>query len=323
MSIDCRIRIGPRRLVVCFALFLFLSSLGCGLAQALPLTSYVKIVNSAQEIVNNAVQSGSNYSLMRYKDTGLLIIDYQTRQEQNKALGRITLFSEDANDSGKIVTPGAVVSNEKYLMAQDVKSEDLARFFNKIGKDGATLTPEENELMQVLIGQNVIKYENGTFYTVPETAVISVNHDERYVPYRETMVSHELQHGLDFTSPEHWQQTKASWNSLTEEQRIVFKKFLTKVGIYDISNGDLVMTEFGAFSHTTGKLSFADYVDGLVKNGSLNESESAVLKGMTAKTTNGIPLYLVIEGVLLIMLIALILVYIIFRRSKSARKKIQ
>lgn len=241
--------------------------------------SRISVVKDIDEIINNEIESGY-YEVLGYRNTGLIILDYQSREDQNLALGRITMFIEDEEYKEKIVSLDILEQNKKYLLAHDLKGEDIARFFNNAKEE---LTQQEKDLRNISLTNGIIKVKDGAYNRVPKTAVISFHHDDKLLVYRETMVSHELQHGLDFTSPMHWRESKEKWHSLSDEQKEIFKKFLEKVSNYDLSDENLVITEFRAFTHTTGKIDYDFYINGLIKNGDLTEYEGNILKEMSLK----------------------------------------
>ena len=271
---------------ILLVLFLLVSSIQVAFSQNKETTisvydkSRVSTANNLEDLVNNEIESGY-YEVIKYRDTNILILDFQSRTDQDMSLCRISIFAEDNEYAGEIVPVEIIEEKKKYYLANDLKGVDIASFFNEAKGKNKELTEGEKELKKILINNHIIKESFGAYVGIPNTAVISLHHDSNFIDYRETMVSHELQHGLDFTSSEHWQQTKDKWNSLSSEQKDLFRKFLQGVGMYDIEDTDLIITEFRAFTHTTGKMDFAYYVDALVTNGHLTANEALLLKELS------------------------------------------
>jgi hypothetical protein len=228
-------------------------------------------VEDIDEIINNVIEEG-DYELLQYKDTGLFIIDFLDRDDQSNALGRMSLFTEDRDYKGQIVDYSIVKEKEKYLLAHDLKSADIAAFYNTAEE----LTEWEEILKGILLEKGIIE-KDGKYKGVARKALISIHQDEDFLAYRETVVSHELQHGLDFTVPEHWLESRARWKRLDSVQKETFNRFLKCTGIYDTQDKDLVITEFRAFTHTVGDLDYGFYIDGCVAIGDLNAEDAEVL----------------------------------------------
>jgi hypothetical protein len=276
------------------------------------------IVESIDQIINNEIESG-NFEILKYQDTGLIILDYKNRSHQTRALGRITIFVEDENYSNEIVPYSLVEEKEKFLMAHDLKSEDLANFFNIVKEKNTGLTKEEKELKELILEHNLIMEVEEKYQPIPKTALISLHQDPEYREYRETMASHELQHGLDFTSPIHWKESQKGWQRASKKQKEAFKKFLQNIGIYDTLDENLVITEFRAFTHTTGERSYEYYINSSLENGFIEKEEADLLLKTSIKQdfwdkkeTN----FSLFEIILATSLIILVTIFIIKARKK-------
>lgn len=216
----------------------------------------VSVFNNREELLKNQIESG-DFEALDYKGEGkLLALDYKTIEYQNNALDRVSTFVESLMWHGYIVTNPA---DQTDYGAHDLKSKDLAAFFNTVrdlsGSTNIRLKQEEEELRELLVERNIIKQEpDGAYSGFDDKAVIGVFHydDEgEYDPgYRKAAVYHEMEHGNDYTG--RLEETKAIWNKLDENEKSAFKNLLLAVGDYNTFDPDLEATEFRAYSNTEG-----------------------------------------------------------------------
>jgi len=245
------------------------------------------VVHNLEDIVNNEIESG-NYEVMNYQGNNkLLIVDYTTQLEQNMAIDRISTFVEHATYHGTIITTTPDQSNYQgaNFAGHDIKGSDFARFYSIANQQSISLTQQEEQLRNTLVSSNIISANaDGSYSATEGTALVTVNHDDSLSSYRETIASHELQHGLDFTDATHWQDTQTRWNTLSSGQQNAFEKFLQNQGEYNPDNQDLVITEFGAYARTTGNTDFNGFIDEQVNSGILNTEEGNILKSTGIET---------------------------------------
>lgn len=196
----------------------------------------------------------------------VLILDFPDFAAQASAMMRIGLLVEDQRaprdrvlDHGEARRLLADRGDfDTIYIGHDYRAADLARFFTLAPAAG--LSPEEKQVLRVLIRQRVLRPTRDGFQPIePAQAVISLAvpsaGNPRGEAQRALVLRHERAHGEYFTHAFYRARCHRFWRDvLTEEQRAFLLSRLGEGG-YDTGNEDLIVNEMQAY------LGFTDGAD--------------------------------------------------------------
>lgn len=138
----------------------------------------------------------------------------------------------------------------------DTLVSKLVLFFNLAEKDKVELNPEESALLNFTLAQGFIKvwrnfYQavqpNIVILSIPQTQDKRANEPRVSELARRAVFTHELSHGEYYSNQYYAQYCANFWyNVLTEAQRNIFKKFLSKYG-YSLNEEELLVNETQAY----------------------------------------------------------------------------
>ncbi len=125
-----------------------------------------------------------------------------------------------------------------FYFGHNYRGGDLARFFNLAAQDGMTLTWGERELLDSLLKTEILHKADLRYIVSDEpVAVLGVSQpqeDDASTPelelidseLRQTILRHELSHGVFFTDPDYRRYVMMLWNQvLTEQERSAFRGY--------------------------------------------------------------------------------------------------
>jgi hypothetical protein len=183
----------------------------------------------------------------------VLVLAFPSLRAQGRMLNRIGAFVEKAGLPHARVIAEAELgealqrsrdTEETFYYGHDYRAADMARFFAAAARDGTALRPEEAFLRDLLDQEGLLApAANGAMISIPP-ATDSPPID---AAARETILRHELSHGLYFTDPGYAAYAARFWDTvLTDGQRSGFRRFLAAQD-YDTDNTDLMINETQAY----------------------------------------------------------------------------
>ncbi len=199
----------------------------------------------------------------------VLLIEFPSLQAQGAALNRIATLIEKAGAPRDRVLSDTEMSEfiratgsaaATFYYGHDYRMTDLARFFSLADAGGVELSAAELRVRDGLTAEGLLA-RDGEAWTAsePETALVSyarVQGDDPATAHvdetldasvRETILLHELSHGIYFTDPEYRAHAATFWEQkLTEEERLIWRAFLASRD-YDSSNEEMMLNETQAF----------------------------------------------------------------------------
>ena len=174
----------------------------------------------------------------------VLVWDCLNYNVQDRFFTRLSYFVEKKGYNGTLMSNDELKGKHGWN-AHDYRPSDLALFYNTARESDFTLNPEEELMRTILISRGMLTLQDdGTL--IPESgAVISISRESSPL-FRQRFLTHEASHGLYFTSAEYRTFVKKLWESLDEDDRIMWRFFLGWYG-YDPENEDLMINEFQAY----------------------------------------------------------------------------
>ncbi len=229
------------------------------------------------EIVNTVSPSLRTHRLAGNEE--ILVLDFPDLIGQARALNRLAVLVEkhDAprnrvlNDI-ELATfiAGSGTSAETLYFGHDYRASDIARFFNLAQAGGVALNPDELALRDLLIGHRFLRASDAGYEAVPPgqalVSVVQLQADDPETPQdetvdpglRETILYHELSHGVFFTDQAYRAHSERFWHQkLSAGERSLFRSFLSSAG-YDPTNDRIMINETQAFlMHTPDTRAFS------------------------------------------------------------------
>lgn len=206
----------------------------------------------------------------------LLMKDYRT---QARYLKRLAYFVEKKKYAGTLVGD-PILRYRKGWNAHDYPSSVIADFFTKARKENFPLNREEKQLEKLLLKLDVIRPVPGGFKG-GKAVLLSIS-SQSYPLLRKKLLTHEVFHGLYFSSPAYRADVHRIWGELSEKEQFFWKVFLGRRG-YNPRDRDLMINEFQSYllqsplRQTPGYIRLnLRYLLGL----SLPEKERKILKEM-------------------------------------------
>lgn len=212
------------------------------------------------------VSKSEHLAIWQYAgNSDIYIFDFPNLTQQGKTFNRITQLTEQYNEPYKRVLTNHEI--ERYLASirrtqanmafgNDVLVSELVLFFNLAENDKVVLNPEELMLLDFAVSQGLIRvwrkfYQavrpNAVILSIPQTQEKRTNEPRITELARRTVFSHEISHGEFYSNPYYARYCAHFWNNvLTEAQRNVFKKFLSKYN-YSVNGDELLINETQAY----------------------------------------------------------------------------
>jgi hypothetical protein len=245
---------------------------------------------SGDEIAAEKSDSLSLYALR--EDERTLILDFPNVREQSRMFARLVLFVERAGTpKTRVMTVDEVknwlsqngVALETLTVGNNMKTGELARFFNSARFQGEPITVQEQRLYDWLLQLQLLRQEDsGVAVVGPERILVSIPQASSVagcpacsitVTQRAVIVQHELAHARFATDTIYQHYVLWFWsNAMSPDQRDKFQKFLGTRG-YDSGNSELCANEMQAFlMHTPDARLFS------AANVAMTENELADLR---------------------------------------------
>lgn len=229
------------------------------------------------EIVNLVSPSLQTHRLAG--NEAILVLDFPDLSRQARALNRLAVLVEkhDAprdrvlNDTELAAFIARSGTNaETFYFGHDYRASDIARFFNLAQAGGVALNPDEIALRKLLIGHQFLRVSDAGYQAVPPgqalVSVAQLQADDPATPQnetidpalRETILHHELSHGILFTDKAYREYSERFWRQeMSIAERTLFRNFLSSAG-YDPANEWVMINETQAFlMHTPDTRAFS------------------------------------------------------------------
>lgn len=184
-----------------------------------------------------------NYCRWDY-NSKVIIFDTLNYSVQSLFFKRLAYYIEKQDHTGKIYQYGDLV-NKRGWNGHDYRARDLARFFNRLNRDGIKKTKGEEALLDILLKTGLL-VQGKEIYRGFDGAVISISRGSNY-RLRKSILNHEILHALYFTSPEFRVYSATVWNTLSPTSKEIWILYLGALD-YDTDNRDLIINEFVAYN---------------------------------------------------------------------------
>jgi hypothetical protein len=206
----------------------------------------------------------------------IYIFDFPNLTQQGRTFNRATQLTEQVSEPYKrvLTTPEIIKYMEAlrrtqadFAFGHDVLVSELVLFFNLVDRDKVELFAEELQLRDFLIEQGLMKVWRGFYQAIkPDNVILSIpqvqekrdNEPKVSELARKAIFTHEISHGEFYANQYYANFCRNFWrNKLTEEQREVFRKFLSKYN-YSVNQEELMINEMQAYlMFTPDPLSFS------------------------------------------------------------------
>ena len=239
-------------------------------ANAAPTASFAEIVNVVSPSLRTHRLAGNEE---------ILVLDFPDLTRQARALNRLAVLVEKHNaprdrvlNDVELATfvAGSGASAETLYFGHDYRASDIARFFNLAQAGEMTLNSDELALRDLLISHRFLRVSDAGYEAFPPgqvlVSVVQLQADDPATPQdetvdpglRETILHHELSHGIFFTDKAYREHCERFWNQgLSVEERTLFRTFLSSAG-YDPTNERIMINEMQAFlMHTPDTRAFS------------------------------------------------------------------
>ncbi len=200
---------------------------------------------------------------------GVYLIEFPSLQAQGAALNRIATLIEKAGAPRDRVLNDLEMDEfiresggdaATFYYGHDYRLADMAGFYNLADEGKVELSAAELRVRDGLTAEGLLAHDGERWSApVPETALVSYSRIQADDPQtthvdetldgsvRETILLHELSHGIYFTNPDFRAHVTAFWrDKLTEEERQIWRVFLTGRD-YDPENEEIMLNEAQAF----------------------------------------------------------------------------
>lgn len=231
----------------------------------------------------------------------VLVLEFPDLAEQGAAMNRAAAFIEKAEAPRDRVLSDAELSrliarqgdNEQtFYQGHDYVGDQLARFYTVAAAQRQPLNVHEQRLLQLLLDKRVLTREGSSYVAQGLQAIVTftgTQGDDARTPQdeavdsrrRESVLLHELSHGLFFTSAAYREHCWRFWRErMTADERARFRRMLAQMN-YDAANEALLVNEMQALlMHTPDTRAFSAASLGLTE---------AQLADMRARFRRGMP----------------------------------
>lgn len=196
----------------------------------------------------------------------VFVFDFPGLTLQGLSFNRVMQFSEQ-QVSEPYPRPLTTEELAKYIKAarrtqadfafgHDILVSEFVQFFNMADRDKVVLNAEELRIRDFLVEQGMMRSWRGFYQALkPNVVILSIPQpqerkaDEPRITLaaRYTILLHEMAHGEYYSNPYYNAYCHRFWNeSLTDNQREAFKKFLANYG-YSTYGDELLINETQAY----------------------------------------------------------------------------
>ena len=244
-------------------------------AEASPSAKLVQMDQA--ELLAGSVAPGE-WQLARLRgNPQVLVLQFPGLAEQGAAMNRAAAFVEKADAPRDRVLSDAelakLIARQKdnartFYLGHDYLADHLARFFSVAAAQHQPLNADEQRLLQLLLDKRVLSRKGEAYEALGLQAIVTftaTQRDDAATPQdesvddrrRESVLLHELSHGLYFTSAPYRAHCAQFWrHRLTADERKRFRELLGRMN-YDLGNEDLVVNEVQALlMHTPDTRAF-------------------------------------------------------------------
>jgi hypothetical protein len=231
-----------------------------------------------------------------------LVLDFPNTREQARMFARIILFIERAGTSKTRVM--TVPEIQKWLaqnslqldtltVGNNMRTGELARFFNSARFQGEPITVEEQRLYDWLVQSRLLREEEaGVAVVDPERILVSFPQASTVTgcpacgvtaPQRAVILQHELSHARFVTDTVYQNYVLWFWsNAMSLVARDKFTRFLRSRG-YDSSIRELAANEMQAFLMHTPDIAMFSATDVGITDAELADLRRRFLEGISPK----------------------------------------
>lgn len=207
----------------------------------------------------------------------VLVIEFPNLAEQGAAMNRIAALLEKAGAPRDRVLNDAALAElirrhgdnpQTFYQGHNYVAAQLARFYTLAARQGQSLNLQEERLRKTLVDAHVLGRDGDATIAQGLQAIVSYTATQRDDPTtpldesiddrrRESVLRHELSHGLYFTNRAYRDHCWRFWRErLTEDERERLRRMLVRLN-YDGANEDLIVNEAQAFlMHTPDDRAF-------------------------------------------------------------------
>ncbi|HEY8608631.1 MAG TPA: hypothetical protein VIM12_16070 [Noviherbaspirillum sp.] len=194
-----------------------------------------------------------------------IVLDFPSVREQGAMFGRVILYIErDGTPRDRVMS---FPETEEWLVrsglrldtltvGNNFRTEELARFFNAVRKQGDRLTADEKFLHDWLLRMQLLKPDGRDVAAANDAIVVTVPQASTVdgcatctvlAEHRAAILEHELAHARFSTDGSYHAHVLRFWNrEMSDSMRERFTQFLRKRG-YDADNRELLANEMQAF----------------------------------------------------------------------------
>ena len=207
----------------------------------------------------------------------VLVLEFPSLAEQGSALNRVAAFVEKADAPRDRLLADHELARliadhgdnaQTFYQGHDYIADHLARFFTLALAQGQVLNAQEQRLLQLLLDKRVLVRQGVSYLAQGLQAIVTftgVQPDDTRTPQdeaidssrRESILLHEISHGLYFTSTTYRDHCWRFWRErMTASERERFRRLLASMN-YDPANEDLLVNEMQALlMHTPDTRAF-------------------------------------------------------------------
>ncbi len=195
----------------------------------------------------------------------IYIFDFPNLTLQGRTFNRVTQMTEQFAEAYKRVLSTEEIikymealrrTQANFAFGHDVLVSEMVLFFNLAERDKVELFAEELQLRDFLIEQGLMKVWRGFYQSIrPDAVILSIpqiqdkRDNEPMVSElaRRAIFTHEISHGEFYANQYYANFCRNFWrNKLSEEQRQVFRNFLSKYN-YSVNQEELMINEMQAY----------------------------------------------------------------------------
>ncbi len=207
----------------------------------------------------------------------VLVLEFPGLADQGAAMNRVAAFIEKDGAPRDQVLDDAELAQlirrqgdnpQTFFQGHDYSGDHLASFFSTARRQGQRLNAQEERLLQLLIDSRMLARSGQAYSALGLQAVVTftgTQGDDPQTPQdetiderrRESVLLHEISHGLFFTSTAYREHCWQFWRQrLTADERAAFRRMLGGLN-YDPRNEELMVNEMQALlMHTPDTRAF-------------------------------------------------------------------
>ena len=217
----------------------------------------------------------------------VLVLEFPNLGEQGAAMNRAAAFIEKADAPRDRVLSDDELTRlisrqgdnaQTFYQGHDYVADHLARFFTLAAAQQQALNAHEQRLLQLLLDKRVLAQQGTSYVAQGLQAIVTftgTQSDDARTPQdeaidarrRESVLLHELSHGLFFTSAAYREHCWRFWRErMSADERARFRRMLAQMN-YDPANEELLVNEMQALlMHTPDTRAFSAESLGLTQS---------------------------------------------------------